>query len=874
MLPNRFVAMLETPDNMSIDQQIYWSLVALRNHYDTTAAACANAINRYPFLRSFYLQGTSYIDSTALGEHIGKLHYNKGCALLLDIRDGTDFVGKQEASNTKDKLAKWISFWSSKRNPIANIKIQHNDGSLSDSLAQSSSFLCEHWQPIFEKKLVDLRLAKHCLLPFIKQCPASIHAVISFDSFCEMLKTLRDSGVGLDSAPYSLWINAPDGAKQVLYDAYLYLCDFLLPDDLLQQLLTSRLIFIIKGEQDNDGGGNFIRKPGKLRPLTLSNTDAKIVSKACSIPLTEIAEFTISSIQLDGLPGRQMIEHIINMEGEIIEFVMRKLPNSGILALDIASAFPSLSREYMFCILRRMHFPRRLYRCLFNLHRKTRGRICLRNLLFDLITFDGGVKQGDQSAMLLFILSYDPIILFIAHHLSVPEDNIFGYCDDLALALEDLVVSWPLVKRCFALVAKFSALLINVDKNQFLATDYDRIEDTREALCNIDRQLDRQQINTFIKYLGVILGQNVADLNYVIPLKKYIRSVQFISNLSCGMSTSIFLYNLLAVSTLSYVGMFFPPTDKVLKLENWATQKILNGAWNAIPSAAARCVKDIGFPGQVRSISLISASSAVRAAASSPIQKTIRHLQGIHNGTDISLSSAGRHPLHNSFLFDWHTGLNTYTSTLSGPRPLEPRLFKQKVISKHKSSSLPKYDFTPLIAKRLRIYFENDECHFLALHIKQIYSASPKHIEPMCIANHFRTVTNHWVSSSRFGFARQACHFCQILDYQSNDRIHHSLSCPIFIQAFISFHGLHYNAFNLRRVLAFHQDSRPLSLYASRLSYYFVHLCFLAFNRCRHGDTFCESLFKHLVKNEIRRSKFCRSVFFKLKRTGYSSFLD
>ena len=162
----------------------------------------------------------------------------------------------------------------------------------------------------------------------------------------------------------------------------------------------------------------------------------------------------------------------------------------------------------------------------------------------------------------------------------------------------------------------------------------------------------------------------------------------------------------------------------------------------------------------------------------------------------------------------------------------------------------------------------------LAGHIQQIYSASPKHIEPMCIANHFRTVSNHWVSSSRFGFARQACHFCQALDHQSNDRIHHSLSCPIFIQAFISFHGLHYNAFNLRRVLAFHQDSRPLSLYASRLSYYFVHLCFLAFNRCRHGDIFCDSLFKHLVKNEIRRSKFCRSVFFKLKHTGYSSFLD
>ena len=103
-----------------------------------------------------------------------------------------------------------------------------------------------------------------------------------------------------------------------------------------------------------------------------------------------------------------------------------------------------------------------------------------------------------------------------------------------------------------------------------------------------------------------------------------------------------------------------PPTDKVLKLENWATQKILKGAWNAIPSAAARCVKEIGFPGQVRSVSLTSASSAIRAAANSSLQKTVLQLRAIHAGTDISLSSAGRHPLHASFLLNLHLGLNTH----------------------------------------------------------------------------------------------------------------------------------------------------------------------------------------------------------------------
>ena len=49
------------------------------------------------------------------------------------------------------------------------------------------------------------------------------------------------------------------------------------------------MIFIQKGEAAEDPDGHFLREPGKTRPLTLSNTDAKTVSKAAAVTVTAIA---------------------------------------------------------------------------------------------------------------------------------------------------------------------------------------------------------------------------------------------------------------------------------------------------------------------------------------------------------------------------------------------------------------------------------------------------------------------------------------------------------------------------------------------------------------------------------------------------------
>ena len=63
-------------------------------------------------------------------------------------------------------------------------------------------------------------------------------------------------------------------------------------------------------------------------------------------------------------------------------------------------------------------------------------------------SLERGVKQGDPSAMQLFILAYDPIIRFIAASLG-PEYSLFAYCDDVAVACPAMIRAWPTISKCF-----------------------------------------------------------------------------------------------------------------------------------------------------------------------------------------------------------------------------------------------------------------------------------------------------------------------------------------------------------------------------------------------------------------------------------------
>ena len=116
--------------------------------------------------------------------------------------------------------------------------------------------------------------------------------------------------------------------------------------------LDSKLIFPPKGKEDGDTESQCRRHPGKTRPLCLSGCDNKGVAALLAVPLSEVADVTVDQCQA-GLRGRSMTNNIVQLEAKALQFLIENAPDSGIIALDQAAAFPTLLVNVLntYCII-------------------------------------------------------------------------------------------------------------------------------------------------------------------------------------------------------------------------------------------------------------------------------------------------------------------------------------------------------------------------------------------------------------------------------------------------------------------------------------------------------------------------------------------
>jgi hypothetical protein len=230
-----------------------------------------------------------------------------------------------------------------------------------------------------------------------------------------------------------------------------------------------------------------------------------------------------------------------------------------------------------------------------------------------------GVGQGDPSAMQLFILAYDPLIRFIDRTLSPFNRILLPFCDDLALAVENIVESWSRVTSCFKIIKKIASLDLNNSKTQFLLTSHSTRDNDKLQLLSADPRLCADQFLSAIKYLGIQVGLDCHSSNWENVISDYLSTSRFIASLDCGLLTKLSLYNMIAISKLSYVASFIPPNPAALRAENRALQLLCRGPWNAIPPALLKSVKAIGIPVQAVDLRILSIASRLRVAHSTSI---------------------------------------------------------------------------------------------------------------------------------------------------------------------------------------------------------------------------------------------------------------
>ncbi len=150
------------------------------------------------------------------------------------------------------------------------------------------------------------------------------------------------------------------------------------------------------------------REVVNYRPITLLNSDYKIMTRALAMRLSVVADSLILHDQAAFIPGRQIFTHI-KLSRMILEYAEAEESNGAIVALDQEKAYDMINHEYLWATLRRMNFPENFIRTVMHLYARAKSCVMVNGTQSDFYQIIRGVRQGDPMSCLLFVLAIEPL---------------------------------------------------------------------------------------------------------------------------------------------------------------------------------------------------------------------------------------------------------------------------------------------------------------------------------------------------------------------------------------------------------------------------------------------------------------------------------
>jgi len=145
------------------------------------------------------------------------------------------------------------------------------------------------------------------------------------------------------------------------------------------------------------------REVKNWRPITLTNCDAKIITKALAERMSKHLEDIIDPAQTAYVPGRSVMDNI--RSNLLFKNHCRTKKIEGVMvSLDAKKAFDSVSHKYILDILEAYGVGEKFKSYFKVLYNNINVRVLVNGHFSDKINIGRGVKQGDALSYSLFIL--------------------------------------------------------------------------------------------------------------------------------------------------------------------------------------------------------------------------------------------------------------------------------------------------------------------------------------------------------------------------------------------------------------------------------------------------------------------------------------
>ena len=268
------------------------------------------------------------------------------------------------------------------------------------------------------------------------------------------------------------------------------------------------------------------REISNYRPITLLNTDYKLLTKVLAIQLMKNIPSLVHPNQAGFIPNCSIFDHT-RLAKTIIDYAEAMEVDGAIVALDQEKAYDKIRHEYLWEVLNAFNLPDTFTRTLKSLYQNASTMVAINGFFSDPFKITRGIRQGDPLSCAIFDLAIEPLACLIRKDPNLKGIKIPGikeplkakfFADDTSLYMNETdkfdTVQMVLQDWCLVSGAKFNIEKTEVipigtiaHRNQVVRTRKINEQDENELNEHI-RIADEGQA---IRFLGAWIGNHTND---------------------------------------------------------------------------------------------------------------------------------------------------------------------------------------------------------------------------------------------------------------------------------------------------------------------------------------------------------------------------
>lgn len=317
------------------------------------------------------------------------------------------------------------------------------------------------------------------------------------------------------------------------------------------------------------------------RPITMLNTDFKILSKILANRLKKILPNIIQTNQAYAIPGRDITDTISSIR-DVVSYMITEKKSGYVISLDLEKAFDRVEHEYLFRILQQFGFGDNFIKWLKILYKDSKSQVKCNGFITETFKLTRSIRQGCPLSALLYSLVAEALGLAITEEKEIrgidTEENrelqkVYQYADDTTIIVQDVAS----VVKAMDIIEKYckgSGAKINKQKTVIMSIG--KIEKIQKFYPFKEQES--------LKILGVRIGKNekmVRDLMWEEVVGEMERVLNYWKQRDLTLRGKVLVINALMLAKMWYVlGVIPMPMGISKRLK----KDVLNFLWGSKPS--------------------------------------------------------------------------------------------------------------------------------------------------------------------------------------------------------------------------------------------------------------------------------------------------